>query len=155
MSEVDVRVTGTLRADLFLGAQAAMWPTARGELAKGRKRSCWMWFVFPQLAGLGESETSKLFGLTPAAAREYAAHPVLAPRLNEATLYVCAMKDVGRAFGEIDSLKLHSSLTLFEQTTPDPGARVLFRSALNKHFRGLYCTRTIMALHPVHPGSVV
>jgi uncharacterized protein (DUF1810 family) len=140
-----------LREDLFIGAQAAMWPSARAELEKGRKRGHWMWFVFPQLAGLGESENAKLFGLTPAAAREYAVHPVLAPRLLVAVLHVCAIKSVARAFGGVDTMKLHSSLTLFEQVTPNPGDR-LFRAALDAHFDGRYCTRTIMALQP---GSVV
>ena len=100
----------------FVDAQAGIYDTVLAELRAGRKRSHWMWFVFPQLRGLGSSPTAVRFGITGLAeAQAYLDHPVLGPRLRECTALVNAldgasMEDV---FGWPDYLKLRSSMTLF------------------------------------------
>ena len=114
----------------FVTAQDAVWPEVTAELRAGRKRSHWMWFVFPQEKGLGRSPTSVYFALDGVEeARAYLAHPVLGPRLREATALVLA--HAGRPpeaiFGGIDAMKFRSSMTLFQAA--DPGER-LFAEAL-------------------------
>ena len=102
----------------FLDAQDGVFVTAVAELKAGRKRSHWMWFVFPQLKGLGMSSTAQVYGLASReAARAYLAHPVLGARLVQATQ---AVRDSGAPslhalFGSPDDLKFHSCMTLFEQ----------------------------------------
>src|SRR5690606_16489849 len=96
----------------FIDAQAPVWGAVRTELEAGRKRTHWMWFVFPQLAALGHSPTAKHFGLASLEeAKAYLAHPVLGPRLRAATRLVNAVE--GRSafdiFGSPDELKLRSS----------------------------------------------
>lgn len=100
----------------FVDAQASTYDTALGEIRRGRKTSHWMWFVFPQLAGLGHSAMSQRFAIrSHAEARAYLAHPVLGRRLREC---VGALQDLSdttaeRVFGSVDAAKLRSSLTLF------------------------------------------
>ncbi|MCW3838160.1 DUF1810 domain-containing protein [Sphingomonas canadensis] len=119
----------------FVEAQASVYATALGEIRRGAKRSHWMWFVFPQLAGLGRSETTRFFGIgSLEEARAYLAHPVLGSRYVEC---VEALQDLGTSepiavFGEIDATKLRSSLTLFEAVKPSP----LFAAALDRWFGG-------------------
>src|SRR5262249_57597434 len=94
---------------------------ATGELRQGRKTSHWMWFVFPQIAGLGHSPTSRLYAIySLAEARAYLAHPVLGPRLAECAEIVCGVEDrsAEQIFGAIDAKKLHSSATLFALADP-------------------------------------
>ncbi len=102
--------------DRFVAAQDRIWPRPLEELRAGAKRSHWMWFVFPQLAGLGRSETARFYALPGAdAARAYAAHPVLGPRLDAGIAAALASPE-GRAealFGGIDAVKFRSCLTLF------------------------------------------
>jgi uncharacterized protein (DUF1810 family) len=106
----------------FVDAQAGIYDTVLAELRAGRKRSHWMWFVFPQLRGLGSSPTAVRFGIAGLAeAQAYLDHPVLGPRLRECTALVNAlagasMEDV---FGWPDYLKLRSSMTLFAHSTED------------------------------------
>ena len=122
----------------FVVAQdgGATFQRAVGELLRGRKTSHWMWFVFPQIAGLGQSPTSRHFAIRSLAeARAYAAHPVLGPHLAEATALVAA--HAGRAaeeiFGPVDALKLRSSMTLFQRAWPD---RPEFALVLERFFAG-------------------
>jgi uncharacterized protein (DUF1810 family) len=121
--------------DRFVTAQDGSYDGALAEIRRGRKRSHWMWFVFPQLAGLGRSTTAQHYAIASIdEARAYLAHPVLGPRL-----YACveALQDLehGSAeavFGDIDAMKLRSSLTLFEQAS---GER-LFAAAIERWFDG-------------------
>jgi uncharacterized protein (DUF1810 family) len=109
----------------FVEAQAAVWPAVLRELGAGRKTSHWMWFVFPQLRGLGRSGTARRFALSGLSeARAYLAHPLLGPRLLKATRLVLAIEDRSALaiFGSPDALKLRSSMTLFEAADPRESA---------------------------------
>ena len=127
----------------FLLAQDDVCATALAELRSGRKRSHWMWFVFPQFAGLGSSATSRHFAIMSAdEARAYLAHPVLGPRLVECADAVLAV--TGRSAHEIlgspDDLKLRSSATLFASVSP-PGS--VFERLLDKYFAGEHDDATL------------
>jgi uncharacterized protein (DUF1810 family) len=109
--------------DRFVAAQAEIYAQALAELEAGRKQSHWMWFVFPQLAGLGRSPTAIYFGLGSAAeARAYLAHPVLGPRLLACTRAMLTHRGTRAEaiLGAVDALKLKSSMTLFERVADDP-----------------------------------
>ena len=100
----------------FLDAQAGVYQDALAELARGRKTSHWMWFIFPQLKGLGHSETARYFGIASREeARAYLEHPVLGTRLRQCVDRIMALDspDPHAIFGSPDDLKLRSSLTLF------------------------------------------
>jgi len=117
--------------------QGGTYDAAMAELRAGRKRSHWMWFVFPQIAGLGQSPISRRFAISSLEeARAYLAHPVLGPRLTEAARVVSELKGVGAqdVFGGIDALKLRSSMTLFMRA--DPGNEV-FKAVLDSYFGGV------------------
>lgn len=128
-------VRGSFRPDLFLGAQAE--PFGRhvnpiAEIYSGKKRTCWMWFVFPQLA-LGSSPVSRLFALEPADALPYLTHPILGDRLTRACEAVLATPvPPRRIFGSLDEMKLKASMTLFWTMT---GGRV-FDDVLRERFNG-------------------
>ena len=101
----------------FVAAQAPVYPQALAELRRGRKESHWMWFVFPQIAGLGRSPTAIRYAIgSLAEARAYFAHPLLGPRLVESTeaLLDHRGRSAGSILGPIDAVKLCSSMTLFE-----------------------------------------
>ena len=120
----------------FVDAQDRVYDAVRGELGAGRKRTHWMWYVFPQLKGLGSSSTAQRYAITCCEeATAYAEHPILGPRLRECTRLVLAVE--GRSAEQIfeypDDLKLRSCLTLFEQCAAD---NAVFRDALLKYFRG-------------------
>ncbi|GGB95132.1 hypothetical protein GCM10011494_11990 [Novosphingobium endophyticum] len=106
------------RLERFLDAQRRIYPQALAELRAGDKRSHWMWFIFPQIAGLGRSETARFYAIADLAeAREYLAHPVLGPRLEECTgamLEWAGKRSAPAILGEVDALKFRSSMTLFE-----------------------------------------
>ncbi len=110
--------------DRFVAAQDGVYPQALAELEAGAKRSHWMWYVFPQLAGLGRSDTARFYGLADvAAARAYLAHPLLGPRLavcTRAMLDWTGRRSAAEILGEIDALKFASSMTLFEATGSVP-----------------------------------
>ncbi len=109
---------------------------ALAELWSGRKRSHWMWFVLPQLAGLGRSSTAQHFGITGAdEARAYLAHPVLGPRLRECAQALAAHPgtDPVAVLGPVDALKLRSSMTLFARVAPD---EPVFREVLEHYYDG-------------------
>lgn len=122
--------------DRFLKAQDPVLTQVRMELQAGRKRTHWMWFVFPQLAGLGWSTAAQRYALASLEeARSYLAHLVLGPRLIECTALVNAVEDrsAHQIFGNPDDLKFHSSMTLFALAQPDERA---FSDALRKYFGG-------------------
>lgn len=122
--------------DRFVQAQEPVLAQVRRELAEGRKRSHWMWFVFPQLRSLGRSPTAQHYGIgSLAEARAYMAHPVLGPRLVECTELVNRVegRSAHQIFGSPDDLKFRSSMTLF--ALADPEAPV-FRDALRRYFGG-------------------
>jgi uncharacterized protein (DUF1810 family) len=114
-----------------------IYNVALGELRRGRKISHWMWFVFPQIAGLGRSTMSKTFAITSLAeARAYLQHDVLGPRLLTCT-GILAAETAGlsaeQIFGTVDAQKLHSSMTLFMRAAPD---EPLFSQVLGHYFNG-------------------
>jgi uncharacterized protein (DUF1810 family) len=127
----------------FVQAQQPRYTEALAELTRGAKRSHWMWFIFPQLKGLGSSPTAAVFAIgSLAEARAYLAHPLLGTRLRECTLVVNAVQ--GRTaeaiFGHPDDLKFRSCMTLFAQVATD--ASNPFREALRKYFAGAGDPRT-------------
>ena len=120
----------------FLDAQAQTYGQALAELREGRKRTHWMWFVFPQLAGLGRSGMAQRFAISGLPeARAYAAHPTLGRRLVECAR---ALTDLDTAdpvavFGSVDAQKLQSSMTLFARAEPD---QPVFQQVLDHYFDG-------------------
>jgi uncharacterized protein (DUF1810 family) len=125
------------RMSRFVEAQSDTYARALAELRAGRKRSHWMWFVFPQVAGLGFSSMSVRYAISGRAeARAYLAHPVLGPRLREcadALLAFDGARPATQIFGHPDDLKLRSSATLFAQVSP-PGS--VFHRLLERYFGG-------------------
>ena len=120
----------------YIKAQAPIYARALAELKAGRKQSHWMWYVFPQMAGLGHSTTSHTYGIESLKeAREYLAHPVLGARLRECCQAVMNIrgKSAEDIFGAIDAMKFRSCLTLFAEV--DHG-EVLFFNLLETHFDG-------------------
>jgi uncharacterized protein (DUF1810 family) len=118
------------------------YATALHELRQGRKTSHWMWFVFPQVAGLGHSPMAQAYALASLdEARDYLAHPVLGPRLLECTAAVLTHTDrsAEQIFGGIDALKLRSSMTLFARADPDQPA---FSQVLEAFYDGEPDART-------------
>jgi uncharacterized protein (DUF1810 family) len=123
----------------FVAAQNAggTYQRAVAELRAGRKTSHWMWFVFPQIAGLGQSPTSQWYSISSLdEARAYLGHPVLGQRLRECAriLAELADRDAERIFGALDALKLRSSMTLFRLAAPD---EALFGQVLASYFDGM------------------
>jgi uncharacterized protein (DUF1810 family) len=117
-------------------AQGGTYAAALVELRAGRKTSHWMWFVFPQIAGLGQSPISRRFAISSLdEARAYLSHPVLGPRLIECatTLTELATRSAEQIFGGIDALKLRSSMTLFARADPD---EPVFAQVLDQYFGG-------------------
>jgi uncharacterized protein (DUF1810 family) len=134
--------------DRFVKAQAGAYDVALTELRAGRKRSHWMWFVFPQLAGLGTSSTAQTYAIPSLAeARAYLAHPVLGPRLVTCVQAVNAVRErsAGDIFGYPDELKFRSSLTLFLLAAASE-AKVPFQRALDKYFDGQGDQATVQKL---------
>ena len=120
----------------FVDAQQAVFETVRAELGAGRKRSHWMWFIFPQLRGLGHSHMAHQYGITGLAeAIAYMEHPVLGPRLRECTHLVnhVAERSITQILGSPDDMKFHSSMTLFARATADNEP---FLTALTLFFSG-------------------
>jgi uncharacterized protein (DUF1810 family) len=132
--------------DRFLAAQDPVLDQVRAELAAGRKRSHWMWFVFPQLRGLGQSAMAQQYGLASLAeARAYLAHPVLGKRLRDCTALVNAVqgRSAEEILGGVDALKFRSCMTLFDAA--EPGDSV-FRTALDRYYGGVEDPRTLALL---------
>jgi uncharacterized protein (DUF1810 family) len=123
----------------FVAAQdaGASFAHAVAELRAGRKVSHWMWYVFPQIAGLGQSPTSRRYAIRSLAeASAYLAHPVLGPRLLECAGVLMALsgRTAEDVFGGIDAMKLRSSMTLFRRAAPD---EPVFGSVLRQYFGGI------------------
>jgi len=120
----------------FIDAQEADYSVALSEIKKGRKQSHWMWYIFPQIAGLGFSETSKFYAIKNVReAEEFLNHSVLGKRLIEICneLLNLETNDAHKFFGSPDDLKLHSSMTLFSSL---PNTKSVFQKVLNKYFEG-------------------
>ena len=130
----------------FLEAQENDFETALAEIRKGRKQSHWMWYIFPQIAGLGFSETARFYAVKDRAAAEiYLAHPVLGAKLVEISeaLLEIEGKTANQIFGSPDDMKLKSSMTLFgalKNTNP------IFQSVLDKYFNGKKDLRTLQLI---------
>lgn len=130
----------------FVDAQNAVYETVQAELKRGRKQSHWMWFIFPQIAGLGHSAMSMRYAISSIEeAKAYLNHPVLGSRLRECTRLVTLVE--GRSAYEIlgspDDMKFHSCLTLFSKAAPDDQ---VFRDALEKYFGGQEDSATLARL---------
>ena len=120
----------------FIDVQNKIWPTPLEEIKTGRKRSHWMWFVFPQIAGLGNSETSRYYALSDLKeAQIFFDHPILGRRLIELCEALLNLETTSATmvFGSPDNLKLHSSLTLFAEL---PQTHPIFEKLLQKFFLG-------------------
>ena len=118
----------------FVDAQNPVFDQVLAELRAGRKRSHWMWFIFPQIRGLGASPMANRFAISSIAeARAYLDHPVLGPRLRECTRLVTEIegRTIAEIFGYPDDLKFRSSMTLFAHATPD---NQIFTDAIAKYF---------------------
>ena len=127
----------------FVTAQEGIYADTLAELRSGRKRTHWMWFIFPQIDGLAMSATSKRYAIRSLAeARAYLDHPILGPRIIECceTLLALEGRSAAEIFGYPDDLKLRSSMTLF--SIADPALEV-FHSVLDKYFIGMPDERTI------------
>ena len=130
----------------FVDAQNPGYEVVRSELRSGRKRTHWMWFIFPQIAGLESSPMARRFGISSVTeATAYLGHPVLGPRLAECTGLVNAVEGslVEQIFGYPDDLKFRSSMTLFAHATSD---NRLFLDALKKYFGGEFDAATLARL---------
>lgn len=120
----------------FLDAQEQVFNNVLNELKRGRKSGHWIWFIFPQLKGLGRSSMSEFYGISSLdEARAYLHHPVLGTRLIQCAELVMAVQgsDAEDIFGEVDAMKFRSCMTLFAQAAPE---NRVFTSALEKYFGG-------------------
>lgn len=130
----------------FVAAQETSFAQALGELRRGRKQTHWMWFVFPQIDGLGSSSTAKFYAIKSLEeAKGYLAHPILGSRLLESchALLTIPEKSASDIMSYPDDLKLRSSMTLFARAAEDPA---LFNQVLEKFFDGKYDSATLRLL---------
>ncbi len=138
--------------DHFVQAQQDTFARACAELAAGRKESHWMWFIFPQLAGLGSSSMAQRYSIASLGqAAEYLIHPVLGPRLHQVTQIVndIRKRSASQIFGYPDDLKFHSSITLFALATERSEApNLAFRQALASYFKDRMDQGTMKLLAP-------
>jgi uncharacterized protein (DUF1810 family) len=140
-------------ADLirFLDAQDQIYEQVIAELAKGRKETHWMWFIFPQLAGLGRSGMAQHYAIHDLdQAKRYLADPILGARLRQAVRLLMDQKGKSafEILGSPDDLKLRSCLTLFREAAPEASDRTLFAKALDQFYRGEPDRRTLELLWP-------
>lgn len=132
--------------DRFINAQQGVYDRALAEIKNGRKQTHWMWYIFPQLKGLGQSETSKYYAIkSQEEALAYLNHSVLGSRLRESAAAVLTVKErtVSEIFGYPDDLKLKSSMTLFSRVPSDPA---VFIRVLDKYFQGEPDAKTLQLL---------
>lgn len=134
--------------DRFLSAQQPVWDQVLNELRAGRKRSHWMWFIFPQIQGLGHSDMARHYAIqSRAEAEAYLAHPVLGARLREACQMLIDLGAKGPSahtiFGSPDDLKLRSSMTLFAEVAESGNC---FEAVLQQYFDGAKDARTLELL---------
>jgi uncharacterized protein (DUF1810 family) len=136
----------------FIEAQERDYKRAFSEIENGRKISHWMWYIFPQIAGLGFSETSKYYAIRNLhEAEQFLAHPILGKRLIEisAALLKLETNDANAVFGSPDNLKLKSAMTLFSSLdNSDP----VFQSVLDKFFKGEKDQQTLRLIHKEPPA---
>jgi uncharacterized protein (DUF1810 family) len=128
----------------FVVAQEPVFTTVEAELRMGRKRTHWIWFIFPQLRGLGSSVRSHTYGIVSLAeARAYLEDPLLGSRLRTCTSLVLATRErtLREIFGELDEAKFHSSMTLFSIASSDP--QNVFRQALERFYDGQPENKTV------------
>jgi uncharacterized protein (DUF1810 family) len=129
-------MTTDFNLERFVDAQIGVYDTALAELRAGHKRTHWMWFIFPQIAGLGHSAMAQRYAIRSAdEAAAYLAHPVLGPRLRACAAAVASHHDRGvdEIFGQPDNLKFHSSMTLFADVAPH---EAIFQTCLDQFFDG-------------------
>ncbi len=139
-----------MSADLerFVEAQREVYPSVLEELRRGHKTGHWIWFIFPQIAGLGRSATSVAFAIgSLEEARAYLAHPVLGARLRECAAIVAALegRTAVEVFGPLDAMKVRSSMTLFMRAAPD---EPVFALVLDRFYDGLPDEATDALLEP-------
>ena len=137
--------------DRFVAAQRADYAIALAELRGGRKRTHWMWYVFPQVEGLGRSRTAQRYAIGSAAeAKAYLRHPILGPRLVECAEAVLAVtgRSAHEIFGSPDDVKLRSSATLFAMVSP---AGSVFERLLDRYFAGERDEATVRRLGSLPP----
>jgi uncharacterized protein (DUF1810 family) len=128
--------------DRFVKAQSGDYASALAELRRGQKTGHWIWYILPQLVGLGHSEMSRIYGIASLdEAKAYLAHPVLGPRLRECAAAVLAVtgRSANEIMGSTDAMKLRSCMTLFHRAAPD---EPLFREVLVRYFGGEADSRT-------------
>jgi len=145
-------MSGDHGLERFVDAQEQIYPGALAEIRRGAKRSHWMWYIFPQLAGLGRSATAQRYAISGLEeARAYLKHPLLGSRYVEcvSSLQDLIGYDPVAVFGEVDAVKLCSSLTLFEAADPRP----LFGAALDRWFAGARDQRTLERLERALLGT--
>ena len=138
-------MTDPFHLDRFVAAQETSHEAALAELRRGRKTTHWMWFIFPQLRGLGRSDTATYYGIMSLdEARAYLRHPLLGPRLAEAcAALVSAPGSADAILGTVDAMKLHSSMTLFAAAADDPAP---FDAVLARFYGGTRDAATIALL---------
>lgn len=130
----------------FVDAQAPVYDTAVAELRAGHKRSHWMWFIFPQLAGLGRSAMAQRYAIASSdEAAAYLAHPLLGARLRECARIVASLDAdaIEEVFGPPDDLKFNSSMTLFADVAPD---EAVFQECIDRYFDGAPDRNTLALL---------
>ena len=134
----------------FVDAQEHVYERALSEIKSGRKRSHWMWFIFPQIDGLGASSMSRRYAIRSVAeAKAYLAHPLLGPRLLESAEAALAVQTSSalKLFGSPDDMKLRSCATLFASVTSEDS---VFSQLINKYFDGKPDDRTLQLTGEVH-----
>ena len=130
----------------FVDVQNSVYEQVRAELRNGQKEGHWIWFIFPQLRGLGHSQLATAFGISSRQEAEaYLEHPVLGPRLRECTRLVNLVegRSIKQIFAYPDDLKFKSSMSLFASVTPD---NQIFKDALQKYFGGEFDSLTVERL---------
>ena len=146
MQDSDHSVSDPYDLERFVQAQAPCYDEALAEIKNGRKRSHWMWFIFPQLEGLGYSVMSRRYAIKSAAeAKAYLAHPLLGPRLTTCSeaLLSLGKKSAHQIFGSPDDMKLKSCATLFASVSPEGS---VCHQLLSKYFEGESDSRTLQLL---------
>jgi uncharacterized protein (DUF1810 family) len=138
-------MTDPFELQRFVDAQAPVYAQVMSELRSGRKLSHWMWFIFPQIAGLGHSTMARRYSIASRdEAMAYLKHPILGPRLAECTETLCGIqgRSIEQILGTPDDIKFRSSMTLFEAVSGDP----VFRNALDKFCAGTRDSATLAIL---------
>jgi uncharacterized protein (DUF1810 family) len=137
----------------FVAAQEPEFEEVCSELREGQKTGHWMWYIFPQIEGLGTSRLAQKFAISSLEeATAYLEHPILGPRMRESARLVTLItgRSAVQIFGHLDSLKFRSSMTLFTLTTPD---NQVFKDALQKYFSGEFDTLTLEILSQRRPAD--